>query len=343
MSVLSVAGLWHSFAKSPVLKDISFEVEKGEIVGLIGPSGAGKSTLLRALCGLEKPDQGSVVLQGQDITTLAERDLRKARQNIGLVFQHFNLLQTKTVAQNVALPLKIAGWSSNDIKARVKELLELVGLGEHSEKYPAQLSGGQKQRVGIARALANAPSLLLCDEATSALDPQSTTAVLDLLSDINRKLGLTIILITHEMDVIRRFAQRVLVLDQGELVHNGAILDLLTRSNNPPAVQALLNETRPALPHTLQSNLTNKPLEKHLSVVRALLVGDEASTAFISDISIRFDLRLVLISGGASLYAGVPTVDMVFTLDKPLSEEMTAYLSDRTQLMEVLGYVPAHY
>ncbi|GBR47591.1 methionine ABC transporter ATP-binding protein [Neokomagataea thailandica] len=342
MSVLNVVGLRHSFAGAPVLKDISFQVQKGEIVGLIGPSGAGKSTLLRALCGLEKPDSGEIILQNQDITSLSERNLRKARQGIGLVFQHFNLLETRTVTQNVALPLKIAGWPAQKRQARVAELLALVGLSEHHAKYPAQLSGGQKQRVGIARALANDPSLLLCDEATSALDPQSTTTVLDLLSDINRTLGLTIILITHEMEVIRRFAQRVLVLEQGALVHDGGMLDLLTRAHNPPAIQALLNETRPTLPSPLQQSLTPQPQADRHAVIRVVLVESAAQTAFLSELSERFSIKAVLIAGGASLCAGVPTVDMILALNRALTDDIVEYLAEKAQLMEVLGYVPAH-
>nr|WP_294918021.1 methionine ABC transporter ATP-binding protein [uncultured Neokomagataea sp.] len=343
MSVLNVVDLQHSFAGTPVLKDISFQVQKGEIVGLIGPSGAGKSTLLRALCGLEKPDSGKIILQNQDIASLHERELRKARQGIGLVFQHFNLLETRTVTQNVALPLKIAGWSAQKRQARVAELLDLVGLSEHHSKYPAQLSGGQKQRVGIARALANDPSLLLCDEATSALDPQSTTTVLDLLSDINRTLGLTIILITHEMEVIRRFAQRVLVLEQGTLVHDGGMLDLLTRSHNPPAIQALLNETRPTLPPQLQDTLTQEPRTDWNVVIRVVLVGASAQTAFLSELTKHFSAQAVLVAGGASLCAGIPTVDMILTLNAPLTDKISRYLSEQTQLMEVLGYVPGHH
>lgn len=341
MSVLDVVSLQHSFAGTSVLKDISFQVQKGEIVGLIGPSGAGKSTLLRALCGLETPDSGSITLQNQDITALSERELRHARQGIGLVFQHFNLLETRTVTQNVALPLKIAGWSSKNIQKRVADLLELVGLSEHRAKYPAQLSGGQKQRVGIARALANDPSFLLCDEATSALDPQSTTTILDLLRDINRKLGLTIILITHEMEVIRRFAQRVLVLDRGELVHDGRMLDLLTQTNNPPAIQALLNETRPTLPPALQEVLTPKAEQGHHVVLRVVLIEASAQTAFLSDLSDIFALKAVLVAGGAALCAGIPTVDMIVTLNVALTDEIKHYLSEKTQLLEVLGYVPS--
>jgi D-methionine transport system ATP-binding protein len=192
---------------------ISFEVKRGEIVGVIGRSGAGKSTLIRCLNGLERPDSGRIEVLGEDIAPLGERDLRRLRLRVGMIFQHFNLLSSKTVSENIALPLKIAGRTPSERGDRVRALLWLVGL--------AQLSGGQKQRVGIARALAADPAILLSDEATSALDPETTASILALLRDINRKLGLTIVLITHEMSVVRAIAGRLIVLDHGRIVEEG--------------------------------------------------------------------------------------------------------------------------
>jgi D-methionine transport system ATP-binding protein len=206
------------------LKEIDLTVESGEIFGIIGHSGAGKSTLLRMINFLERPSSGTVRVDGVDLQRLDDASLRRFRQSVGMIFQHFNLVGSKTVGQNVAFPLKIAGQADGrQIAERVDELLELVGLRRHKDKYPRQLSGGEKQRVGIARALANHPRVLLCDEATSALDPQTTRSILQLLRQINEKLGLTIVLITHEMDVIRTVCDRVAVIDSGTIVESGPV------------------------------------------------------------------------------------------------------------------------
>ena len=196
----------------------SLEIRQGEIFGLMGYSGAGKSTLLRLINLLERPDSGRVIVDGKDLTTLNAADLRQARQNIGMVFQQFNLLSNRTVADNVAFPLEIAGWPSEKIKARVAECLEIVGLQERALHYPAQLSGGQKQRVGIARALASNPKVILADEPTSALDPATTRSVLECLEDINKRFNVTIVIVTHEMSVLRRLCDRAALLDQGRLL-----------------------------------------------------------------------------------------------------------------------------
>lgn len=209
------------------LHPFDLRVETGEVFGIIGRSGAGKSTLLRLINGLERPSGGRVLIDGVDIAALDAASLRVQRRRIGMIFQHFNLLASKTVAQNVAFPLRLAGESDRTtIARRVTELLERVGLAARANDYPAQLSGGQKQRVGIARALACAPSILLCDEATSALDPETTASVLRLIAEIHRELGLTVVLITHEMDVIRRICDRVAVLDAGHLVEVGTVADV---------------------------------------------------------------------------------------------------------------------
>ncbi len=211
----------------PALQPTDLHVRRGEVFGLIGHSGAGKSTLLRLINRLEEPSGGRISIDGTDVTALDAAGLRNFRRRIGMIFQHFNLLTSKTVAENVAMPMKLAGeQGSAAIAQRVRELLARVGLSEHANKYPAQLSGGQKQRVGIARALATGPDILLCDEATSALDPQTTAQVLQLLAEINRELGLTIVLITHEMDVIRRVCDRVGVMDAGVIVELGDVADV---------------------------------------------------------------------------------------------------------------------
>ena len=211
----------------PALNPTSLTIEDGQVFGLIGHSGAGKSTMLRLINRLEEPSGGKIIVDGEDVTAFNASQLRGFRQQVGMIFQHFNLLASKTVADNVALPLTLAGeLSRSEIDKRVTELLARVGLSDHAKKYPAQLSGGQKQRVGIARALSTNPKILLCDEATSALDPQTTASVLQLLAEINRELKLTIVLITHEMDVIRRVCDRVAVMDAGQIVEQGSVAEV---------------------------------------------------------------------------------------------------------------------
>ncbi|PYC29387.1 methionine ABC transporter ATP-binding protein [Aquipseudomonas alcaligenes] len=218
----------------PALQPTDLRVERGQVFGLIGHSGAGKSTLLRLINRLEEPSGGRILIDGEDFTALDADGLRRFRRQVGMIFQHFNLLSSKTVAANVAMPLELAGELGRaEIDRRVAELLERVGLSEHANKYPAQLSGGQKQRVGIARALSTSPKILLCDEATSALDPQTTAQVLQLLAEINRELGLTIVLITHEMDVIRRVCDQVAVMDGGSIVEQGPVAQVFLHPQHP--------------------------------------------------------------------------------------------------------------
>ncbi|MFI8559752.1 methionine ABC transporter ATP-binding protein [Pseudomonas putida] len=218
----------------PALHPTSLTIEDGQVFGLIGHSGAGKSTMLRLINRLEEPSGGKIIIDGEDVTAFNAAQLRSLRQQVGMIFQHFNLLASKTVADNVALPLTLAGeLSRSDIDKRVTELLARVGLSDHARKYPAQLSGGQKQRVGIARALSTNPKILLCDEATSALDPQTTASVLQLLAEINRELKLTIVLITHEMDVIRRVCDRVAVMDAGQIVEQGSVAEVFLHPQHP--------------------------------------------------------------------------------------------------------------
>lgn len=210
------------------LQNIDFAIPRGSITGVIGRSGAGKSSLVRLINGLEKPTTGRVEVDGRNISALSGRELRLAQRSIGMIFQHFNLLSSRTAAANIALPLEIAGWSKADIAVRVAELLDLVDIADKHDRYPSELSGGQKQRIGIARALATRPNVLLSDEATSALDPQTTRAILDLLANINRELGVTIILITHEMSVVRQLAKEVIVIDAGDIVERGHVADIFT-------------------------------------------------------------------------------------------------------------------
>ncbi len=228
----------------PALRNINLDISAGEVFGIIGRSGAGKSSLVRTINLLNRPSAGSVHVGGTDLTKLDARRLRAARHEIGMVFQHFNLLSSRTVFDNVALPLELAGLRRADIRARVQPLLELVGLAPLADRYPAQISGGQKQRVGIARALASQPKVLLSDEATSALDPETTRSILALLARINRELGLTIVLITHQMQVIKQIADRVAVLDAGQVVEQGAVVDVFTRPQHA-VTRSLIEEILP--------------------------------------------------------------------------------------------------
>ena len=230
------------------LEDIDLAVPQGSVLGVIGRSGAGKSTLIRLVNGLEKPSTGRVIVDGADIAVLPEAALRHARRSIGMIFQHFNLLSSRTAAENIALPLEVAGFDKAAIRARVEELLALVGLSDKRNRYPAELSGGQKQRVGIARALATKPKVLLSDEATSALDPETTRSILDLLPRINAELGLTILLITHEMAVIRSIAREVAVIEGGRIVEKGDVFDVFTRPQHEVTRSFLADESGRALP-----------------------------------------------------------------------------------------------
>ena len=227
------------------VQDVTLTIKKGEIFGIIGYSGAGKSSLIRLLNGLEQPTSGTVEVAGRKISEIKGKKLRKARQEISMIFQHFNLLWSRTVRDNIAFPLEIAGVSKAKRLERVAELIKLVGLEGKENAYPSQLSGGQKQRVGIARALANNPKVLLCDEATSALDPQTTDSILGLLSDINERLGLTIVLITHEMHVIRKICHRVAVMENGKVVEEGDVLNVFIKPKEEMTKRFVQQVTEP--------------------------------------------------------------------------------------------------
>ncbi|MDF7673709.1 methionine ABC transporter ATP-binding protein [Acetobacteraceae bacterium ESL0709] len=339
--LLDVQHLSHEFSGYKALDDVSFSVKKGEIVGIIGRSGAGKSTLLRCLCALERPQQGSILLNDIDLTKQNETSLTQIRRQIGLVFQHFNLLTSRSVAGNITLPLQIAGWPITKQKERVEELLRLVGLEGFGDKYPSQLSGGQKQRVGIARALAASPSLLLCDEATSALDPEATTSILNLLTDINQTLGLTIILITHEMDVIRRFAQHVLVMDHGRLVENGTFLDLLCKNRDGGPLQALLTECSPQLPPEFYKSLQPQPAPGLMSVLRLVLNDQATRRPLFSQMAELFQVETILLQGGITSLDNKMAGDMIIALKGERLFEAQAFLALKVQHMEAMGYVPA--
>lgn len=242
-AIIQIAGLTKTFGGKAgmvtALEDINLDVQQGEIFGIIGLSGAGKSTLVRCMNLLERPTSGSVIVDGQDMTALSERNLRKTRQSIGMIFQGFNLLMQRTALENICFPLALAGVNKKDAADRARELLELVGLSDRENAYPAQLSGGQKQRVAIARALATKPKVLLCDEATSALDPTTTVAILDLLKDLNQKLGVTVVIITHEMKVVEKICNRVAIIAHSHIVEQGEVSEVFRHPKTAAAKQLI--------------------------------------------------------------------------------------------------------
>jgi D-methionine transport system ATP-binding protein len=323
------------------LQGIDFAIARGSITGVIGRSGAGKSSLVRLINGLEKPSSGRVVVDGRDISALAGRELRLAQRSIGMIFQHFNLLSSRTAAANIALPLEIAGWSKADIKVRVAELLDLVGIADKHDRYPSELSGGQKQRVGIARALATRPSVLLSDEATSALDPQTTRAILDLLANINRELGVTIVLITHEMSVVRQLAKDVVVLDAGRVVESGHVADIFTRPKHPITQSFLAEVTGDSLAVSLASRIVQEPVGSAQAVIRVQVRGAGAGDTLIARLARELGLDVSLLSarideiGGqhvGSLVLGIPGGESAAT-------RTLAWLSQDQFSAERIGYV----
>lgn len=339
--VVSLKGVSRRFADHPALQDITATIAQGEIIGLIGRSGAGKSTLIRVLNGLDRPQSGRVVIAGQDITDLDEAALQPIRRRIGMIFQHFNLLAQRTVAENVALPLKIAGQPPAARRRRVLELLDLVGLADKADQYPAQLSGGQKQRVGIARALAPDPLLLLSDEATSALDPETTHAILDLLARVNRELGLTILMITHEMEVVRRIAGRVLVLDAGRIVEEGPVARVLA-SPQSDTTKSLVSGLSPSLPADLVALLAPKGDQ---AILRIDLTGRAARLPVLQRISRLAGQEARLLHGGVGDVQGEPYARLFIALgtaDTNIIAQVISDLSPIATAIEVLGYVPDH-
>ena len=288
----------------PALRHIDLDIPAGEVFGIIGRSGAGKSSLVRTINLLNRPTQGAVIVAGRDLTTLAAADLRAARRDIGMIFQHFNLLSSRTVYGNVAFPLELAGLPDTDIRARVEPLLDLVGLGSLRDRYPSQISGGQKQRVGIARALASRPKVLLSDEATSALDPETTRSILALLQKINRELGLTIVLITHQMQVVKQVADRVAVIEAGRIVEQGSVLEVFTRPQQAitrSLVDEILPQELPAsvLDHVrqLQGQLSAAGAGTDGRLLRLSYAGDSAYQPILSQLIRDYQLDLSILHG----------------------------------------------
>ena len=315
--------------KIEALSHVSLAIEKGDIYGIIGFSGAGKSTLVRCINLLERPTAGTVTVDGKEVTALTAQELRQTRKKIGMIFQHFNLMRSRTVAQNVAFPLKKSGLSKEEIRQKVMELLELVDLSEKANVYPSQLSGGQKQRVAIARSLANDPKVLLCDEATSALDPQTTHSILKLIKDINRKLNLTVVLITHEMGVVKEICDRVAVMEHGRVVEQGEVFNVfadprqeITRSfihttSDLRKIEELIEEDSPVV--------QLKPGEL---IVRLSYIQRNVSEPLISTVSRKFDIVLNIIFS-----------DIAIVQNAPIGGTVAIISGEREQITQAIAYL----
>jgi len=309
------------------LSDVSVEINKGEIFGFIGLSGAGKTSLARCVSALEKADSGEILLGGVDITRQRGAKLREVRKRMGMVFQHFNLLMNATVFENVAFPLRIAKKPRQHIASRVKELLELVGLTEKADAYPATLSGGQKQRVGIARALATEPELVICDEATSALDPDTTRSILALIKRISEKTGVTFLVITHEMDVIKDLCTHVAVMEDGKIIEQGPVLDVLTAPTTPTAKRFFANDYVDAA-----------WFSDTRRIFHAIFIGEAARKSFIHDVIRQFDIELSILSGNIESVGGTMVGSLVLEItgsDKVLEQVQQHFHDNGVRISEV--------
>lgn len=324
------------------LKNISFSVAKGSICGVIGQSGAGKSTLLRLVNGLDNPTTGEVSALGQTIKNLSRHDLRLSRQKIGMIFQHFNLLNSKNVFDNIALPLRLIGTNDAVIQSRVSELLDLTGLAERQYHYPLQLSGGQKQRVAIARALACEPQILLSDESTSALDPETTQSILDLLSDINKRLGITILLITHEMQVIQRICDDVVLLNQGEIVEHGPVEKILVAPKTEMGRDIIHKAFGQVLSDRLESIKKSEKEDGDALLLNLSFSQQAAVESLISDTIKRFNIDINVLQARLEPIKKGTLGFMVIalTLGDASWPEIYDYMTVRGITIEELGYVP---
>ncbi|SES23079.1 methionine ABC transporter ATP-binding protein [Salisediminibacterium halotolerans] len=327
-------------AQEPItaVDDINLTIPAGEIFGVIGYSGAGKSTLIRLLNQLEEPTSGEVSVDGKTISKLSKQELRFARQEIGMIFQHFNLLWSRTVAENIAFPLEIKGEDKEKKEQRINELIDLVGLTGRGDAYPSQLSGGQKQRVGIARALANNPKVLLCDEATSALDPKTTDSILDLLTDINQKLGLTIVLITHEMHVIRKICHSVAVMEEGRFVEQGDVLNVFKHPKEAMTKEFVKQVTEPDDTEEALQHLFDGAHQGHLC--RLTFTGNDAKRTLINDVIRSYDVTVNILQGKLSQtrHGTYGTLFIQMQGEPPAIEEVLAYIRGHEVDVEVISH-----
>jgi D-methionine transport system ATP-binding protein len=321
------------------LKDISLTIESGDIFGIIGMSGAGKSTLVRCLNYLERPTEGEVFIEGVALGGLSEKELRAQRTKIGMIFQHFNLLMQRNVIDNIAFPLLIQGMKKKEAREKAKELLETVGMSDKAKAYPAQLSGGQKQRVAIARTLASNPNILLCDEATSALDPQTTASILGLLKEINQKYGITIVVITHQMAVVREICRHVAILNQGELVESGAVEEIFDHPKSHAAKELLANDTGSDV-WPGESRLIDQLNEKRR--IRIVFSENSAFEPVIANTILKFGEPLNILKADTRNIGGIAKGEMILGLpdDKAVQADMIAYFKEvGLKIEEVDEYV----
>ena len=343
MSEIEVKHLSKTFEQKGVhvdaLKDINLTIGAGDIYGIIGMSGAGKSTLVRCLNFLERPTDGQVLIEGKDLGTLNEKELRKQRSDIAMIFQHFNLLMQKNVIDNICFPLQIQGVKKKEARAKARELLKTVGLEEKEKAYPAQLSGGQKQRVAIARALASNPKILLCDEATSALDPQTTASILELLKSINEQFQITIVIITHQMSVIREICNRVAIIEHGELVENGLVEDIFSHPKSKAARELILRD----VPEN--SGKAEGAVAAQMERIQKLRIVFTENSAFepvIANMILQFGKPVNILRADTKNVGGVAKGEMILGLpdDRHLQIDMEQYLTEHgLEIEEVTGDV----
>jgi len=331
-----------------VLKGVTLSVLQGQIFGIIGRSGAGKSTLLRCLNGLEKPTSGEISIQQRSLIQTTQIERRKILHNIGTVFQNFNLLSRRTVLQNIALPLEFMGVSADNITIKAQEMAAFVGLSDKLNSYPSQLSGGQRQRVAIARALVCDVTLLLCDEFTSSLDPETSLEILTLLRDLNQRLGITVILVTHDMSVLREICDQVCVLDDGNVVEVGSIESILLRPKHAVTQSLVSHLFVKDLPRTIHDSLRNEPLENDYAVLRLMFSDNTAFQPAIASIIQKFNIPINIIAGNLGHVREVTFGSMVVTMpthglptEDSLLAEVLVYFNTHHISAEILGYIPS--
>ena len=346
MSEIVIENLYKSFDTKDVtveaLKNVNLSIESGDIYGIIGMSGAGKSTLVRCINFLEVPTKGRVLINGKSLGDYTSRELRKQREDIGMIFQHFNLLMQKNVLENVCFPLYIQGKSKKDARKRAKELLDIVGLGDRTGAFPAQLSGGQKQRVAIARALASDPKILLCDEATSALDPQTTSSILALLKDINQRFNITIVIITHQMSVVREICSHVAIVKGGEVAEQGTVEDIFTHPKTAVARELLKNDVGDDGEEKRGTAAGGKEFIKSGEKIRIVFSENSAFEPVIANLILNFNEPVNILKADTKNVGGVAKGEMVleFAPDYTKNKEMKQYLLDRgLEIEEVSEHV----
>lgn len=333
MALIEISHLSKKFAQNHeeilALRDVNISIEKADIFGIIGMSGAGKSTLVRCLNYLEKPSEGDVIIDGNNLGALSEKELRKQRRDIAMIFQHFNLLMQKNVIDNVCFPLRIQKVKKKEAYEKAMELLKIVGLESKAKAYPSQLSGGQKQRVAIARALASSPQILLCDEATSALDPQTTTAILELLKKINQDLGITIVIITHQMNVVQEICNKVAIIESGKVVEQGTVEEIFANPKSDSAKRLIYGEDQKSIPVTNGNEHGGKK-------IRVVFSQKSAFEPFIANMILHFQTPVNILQANTQEVAGMAVGEMILSLpdDPHLQIDMQTYLKEKGLIVQ---------